>query len=344
LIRTTPSVCQRIHLSYCYSVIMFDNDYDKISDDSIMVDLGELPSVPQSGSSHIQTINVKELAFFTKENEVLSNDFDIEVIERFFDQHIFTSLDVVFVSIATDKKAVTKSLFNRLGRIRFKRLVIIESKIVSWKYLVMMKRIQELILISTKSEHKRIVVPARVKHLIVDNCILTIDTIHKMSGLTTVEINRSTINITLENFVNLRVYSSVNSNHSKAVIGECLNLIHLNLSGANLNEIDVSRCSELRELYLNQNRLVMLDVTHNRNLVVLQAVANKLDGIIGLEQIKTLEHVNVSENKLQYLMIREMAKLKYLNCLHNKIRSIGIKIDSTIDEIRHDKQVVVAIG
>ena len=112
---------------------------------------------------------------------------------------------------------------------------------------------------------------------------------------------------------------------------------------AQVTAVDLTKATELTELYVNTNKLSTLDISKNRKLQKLYCYSNPLKSInlsenialtyINCNDIETesldiskcidLETIYCNNNKLKALDISKNTKLKSLYCLNNQLKSIN---------------------
>ena len=76
-----------------------------------------------------------------------------------------------------------------------------------------------------------------------------------------------------------------------------VNLISLNLTGNQLTTLDVSKCTKLKQLYINKNKLTSIDVSNNVLLEIL-ACSNNMLNSIELSKCVALTHLEIYGNKI----------------------------------------------
>jgi len=115
--------------------------------------------------------------------------------------------------------------------------------------------------------------------------------------------------------------------------------------GNRLTSLDVSKLSNLKELYINNNRIEQLDVTQNEKITEINAGDNRLSSVdlsnnslletvdFEYNQLKTIniqnnlniENLDVANNQITELNVGHLKKLQSLYASNNLISSINIK-------------------
>ena len=102
-------------------------------------------------------------------------------------------------------------------------------------------------------------------------------------------------------------------------------LVTLNCSHNDLEQLDVRNSKFLETLYCSWNRLTELDadVTHKSRLVSVECQNNQLTSLI-LGQNKLLKKLNCAHNQLTQLNLNNMSALKELNCANNQLTVLDV--------------------
>ena len=125
------------------------------------------------------------------------------------------------------------------------------------------------------------------------------------------------------------------------------------VSGAQVTAIDVTKATELTELYVNTNKLSVLDLSKNTKLQKLYCHTNPLKSIdlssntaltylncndieaenLDISKCTVLETLYCNNNKLKTLDISKNVLLKQLYCLNNQLESIDFSNNVKLDYI-----------
>ena len=132
---------------------------------------------------------------------------------------------------------------------------------------------------------------------------------------------------------------------------------------AQVTAVDLTKATELTELYVNTNKLSTLDISKNRKLQKLYCYSNPLKSInlsenialtyINCNDIETesldiskcidLETIYCNNNKLKALDISKNTKLKSLYCLNNQLKSINFSNNANLDYISVNNNLLTSI-
>lgn len=122
---------------------------------------------------------------------------------------------------------------------------------------------------------------------------------------------------TLENGSNTRYVLTA---QTVKIIGNCTGLT---CSENRITSIDLSKSSELRELYCSSNKLEVLDLSNNSKLSSLNCADNQLTSLV-LPQNSNITRVNCDWNKLTELDLSKQTKLGFLSCNRNVLTSLDL--------------------
>lgn len=90
-----------------------------------------------------------------------------------------------------------------------------------------------------------------------------------------------------------------------------------------ITELDLSKCTELSELYCFENELTTLSLANNKKLTVLSAGANQLKEI-DLSRLTKLKEVSLSFNKLTQLRLENCPSIEALALDHNELTELDL--------------------
>jgi len=98
----------------------------------------------------------------------------------------------------------------------------------------------------------------------------------------------------------------------------------LDCSNNQLTALDVSKNTELTNLYCDMNQLTTLDVSKNTKLTWLNCDDNQLTTLDVSKNTELAEALNCEINRLTSLDVSKNTKLKLLNCHTNQLTSLDI--------------------
>lgn len=108
-------------------------------------------------------------------------------------------------------------------------------------------------------------------------------------------------------------------------------LMHLDFSGHQLTEVDISKNTELTILELSNNQLISIDLSNNLNLIDIHLSDNRLT-TIDLSKNESVVDVWLQNNQLISLDLSGLTNLEILYCFGNQIK--GEAMDALIASLR----------
>ena len=135
------------------------------------------------------------------------------------------------------------------------------------------------------------------------------------------------------------------------------------VDGAQVTAVDVTKATELTELYVNTNKLSALDISKNTKLQKLYCHTNPLKSIdlsnntaltylncndieaesLDISKCIVLETLYCNNNKLKTLDISKNVLLKNLYCLNNKLESIDFSNNDKLDYVSVNNNLLTSI-
>ncbi|MBQ9463378.1 MAG: hypothetical protein IJU68_06960 [Bacteroidales bacterium] len=109
-------------------------------------------------------------------------------------------------------------------------------------------------------------------------------------------------------------------------------LVNVDCSYNQLNNIQVRTCTALAHLNCNKNKLTALDVSQNSSLSSLYCGYNQLTGI-DLTVCAALTHFDCAANKLTNLDVSHQTALKELDCYGNQLPSLDISNNTLLTRL-----------
>jgi len=126
---------------------------------------------------------------------------------------------------------------------------------------------------------------------------------------------------------------------NKLNLANCISLQTLSwMSEIGLNEIDLTNCSQLLLLNLQCN-LTKLDVSDCTQLKELWCLDNHLNQI-DLTNCSQLQTLYCNNNHLNQIDLKNCSQLKILHCDHNKLSELDINDCSVLDDFKGDNQEI----
>lgn len=107
----------------------------------------------------------------------------------------------------------------------------------------------------------------------------------------------------------------------------------LNVSGNQLESLDISQSPNIRKLYCNNNNLTTLDVTKHRQLVELNCEANHMTEL-NLETNSLLQYLKCNYNQLTALKTTNNPELRTLEIKSNQIDVLDLSNNQYINTLR----------
>ena len=121
-----------------------------------------------------------------------------------------------------------------------------------------------------------------------------------------------------------------------------LALVSLVLVSNNLTEIDLSHNLSLTEIGLQSNKLTEIDLSHNTSLIYLDVTSNKLNNI-NVSANTTLETLTLWKNNLTEIDISHNLNLIKLNIFENKLTKVDLSHNPLLEEIWLDHNKLTEI-
>jgi len=113
------------------------------------------------------------------------------------------------------------------------------------------------------------------------------------------------------------------------------NLERLTAVMGSITTIDVSGCSNLKEINCYENQLISLNVSSCTNLVFLHCAWNKLTSL-NVENCSKLETLRCDDNQLTKLDVSDYTKLRRLNCRKNQLTVLNVSGCTALEELKCD--------
>lgn len=123
-------------------------------------------------------------------------------------------------------------------------------------------------------------------------------------------------------------YSMVNYSpvyHLKSIdLSGCTSLKYVRLEDNALESIDLSDCSELTDIMLTINKLTQIDLTPCKKLVNAHMRTNRMTGTLDASECHELENLFVNDMQLTGINVTGCPKLRQLGATYNKIDAIDL--------------------
>ena len=120
------------------------------------------------------------------------------------------------------------------------------------------------------------------------------------------------------------------------IVGDMLHMVELNAPSAELRgidgKIDLSGCTELKKVILNDNRLTELDVSGCTALETLECRNNQLSQL-DISGCVSLKGLQCYANYLTVLDVSGSTKLEWLNCANNRLTALDLSQNTEIQEL-----------
>ena len=111
-------------------------------------------------------------------------------------------------------------------------------------------------------------------------------------------------------------------------------LKYLNCSVNQLNALDLSKSSELTELYCNNSKLTALDLSANKKLQIISATSNKLT-TLDVRNLPELTYLDLQANyDLKSIDVSKNPKLEFLNVAQTGLTSLNVKNNRKLVELK----------
>lgn len=110
----------------------------------------------------------------------------------------------------------------------------------------------------------------------------------------------------------------------------------LNVSGNQLESLDISQSPNIQKLYCNNNNLTTLDVTKHRQLVELNCEANHMTEL-NLETNSLLQYLKCNYNQLTALKTTNNPELRTLEIKSNQIDVLDLSNNQYINTLRYQE-------
>ncbi|MDO4722893.1 leucine-rich repeat domain-containing protein [Porphyromonas circumdentaria] len=141
---------------------------------------------------------------------------------------------------------------------------------------------------------------------------------------------------TFENCANLQEFDAGENFFKVLDFSSCPSLQELYCGGSdkanNLEEINVSGCSELSRLYAPKNALKKINLTGCTSLEVLTCSDNKLESL-DLSQATGLQSLICINNRLSSLDLTNNKALKELRCSNNRLTELSLKSCPSLKDV-----------
>ena len=111
-------------------------------------------------------------------------------------------------------------------------------------------------------------------------------------------------------------------------------LKYLNCGVNKLNALDLSKSSELTELYCNNSKLTALDLSANKKLQIISATSNKLT-TLDVRNLPELTYLDLQANyDLKSIDVSKNTKLEKLNLAQTGLTSLNVKNNRKLVELQ----------
>ena len=111
-------------------------------------------------------------------------------------------------------------------------------------------------------------------------------------------------------------------------------LKYLNCSVNKLNALDLSKSSELTELYCNNSKLTALDLSANKKLQIISATSNNLT-TLDVRNLPELTYLDLQANfDLKSIDVSKNTKLEKLNLAQTGLTSLNVKNNRKLVELK----------
>ena len=106
-------------------------------------------------------------------------------------------------------------------------------------------------------------------------------------------------------------------------VSNCSELKNLKCDGNKLTSLDVSNCTALTNLDCSNNQLTSLDASNCSAILALNCSNNKLTSL-GVNNCSVMRNLNCSNNQLTSLNVSSCIALTDLDCRENKLTSLDV--------------------
>ena len=111
-------------------------------------------------------------------------------------------------------------------------------------------------------------------------------------------------------------------------------LKYLNCSVNELTSLDLSKCSELTELYCNNSKLTALDLSANKKLQIISATSNKLT-TLDVRNLPELTYLDLQANfDLKSIDVSKNTKLESLNLAQTGLTSLNVSNNRKLVDLK----------
>ena len=111
-------------------------------------------------------------------------------------------------------------------------------------------------------------------------------------------------------------------------------LKYLNCGVNQLNALDLSKSSELTELYCNNSKLTALDLSANKKLQIISATSNKLT-TLDVRNLPELTYLDLQANfDLKAIDVSKNPKLEFLNVAQTGLTSLNVKNNRKLVDLK----------
>jgi uncharacterized protein YjbI with pentapeptide repeats len=136
--------------------------------------------------------------------------------------------------------------------------------------------------------------------------------------------------IDLSTLEHLETLSLTNSQLVEVDLSNNKKLTYLDLKQNDIEDLNLSANSELKRLMLQGNALKEIDLSSNTILEEIRLTGNLLEHIVGLEQTKNLEILDLGYNELTFLKVG-LPHLKWLFLTQNRLSDIDLKGSTSLE-------------
>ena len=140
----------------------------------------------------------------------------------------------------------------------------------------------------------------------------------------------------IDNLENLEYLEIPNNLLKEIDLSKNTKLKTLYLDGNKLETLDISKNTLLTDLSVGWNSLTKLDVTNNQKLTSLELDYNQLESI-DLSQNLDLTKLSLATNKLEGITLNNNTKLNELFLFHNKLSKLDLNKNTLITNLRLEK-------
>lgn len=116
-------------------------------------------------------------------------------------------------------------------------------------------------------------------------------------------------------------------------VSKCTNLQELYVPDNKLTTLDVTNCPNLTLLYFNNNNIASIDLSKNTALQILYAFNNANLTSLDLTNNTNLTYLSVYSNNMSVLDVSKLTKLITLMCFKNKLTTLDLSNNTALQEL-----------